>query len=144
MQLNKPAATEGVAAGSREGIYAVPPDCCCWAGGGPPNPPWPPGPPVSTLTKLKSVSTYTVTGVPSDFTMCASYMALPSASVSTRMTVPPGTFCFATAVTFEAASPVSTVSSERWWPQGRPLGVARAAGADCVADGVVVVVVESP
>jgi hypothetical protein len=76
--------------------------------------------------------------------MCASYKALPSASVSTRMTVPPGTFCFATAVTFEAASPLRTVSSERWCPQGRPLGAAGAIGADCVADGVVVVVVELP
>src|SRR5215217_4380270 len=99
----------GSRGGSREWTYAVPPDCCCSAGGGPPNPPWPPGPPVLTPAKLKSLSTYTVTGVPSDFTMCASYMALPSASVSTRVTVPPGTFCSATAVTFDAASPVRTV-----------------------------------
>ncbi len=36
------------------------------AGGGPP------GPPVSTLTTLNCSSTYTVTGVPSAFVMCAS------------------------------------------------------------------------
>jgi len=72
-------------------------------------------------------------------------MALPSASVSTGVTVPPGTFCSATAVTFDAASPVRTVSSERCWPQGRRLGAAGAVGADCVAEGVaVVVVVELP
>jgi hypothetical protein len=41
-------------------------------------------------------------------------------------------------------SPVRTVSSERWWPQGRPLGAAGAVGADGVAEGVVVVVVELP
>jgi hypothetical protein len=44
----------------------------------------------------------------------------------------------------DAAAPVRTVSSERWWPHGRPLGAGGALGA--VADGVVVdgVVVELP
>ena len=59
---------------------------------------------------------------------------MPSASVSTRTIVPPGTFASAAAVTLASASPVSTVSSERWWPNGAPLG-----GAVC--DGVVVVAV---
>jgi hypothetical protein len=39
---------------------------------------------------VKSLSNFTVTLVPSDFVMCASYTA-PSASVSTRSTVAPGT-----------------------------------------------------
>src|SRR3954452_12820840 len=52
--------------------------------------------------------------------MCASYAATPSASVSTRTTVPPGTFSFAIAVTLASASPVSGVSSERWTPQPWP------------------------
>jgi hypothetical protein len=71
------------------------------------------GIPLSVLTTLKSLSMYTVTGVPSAFVMCASYSALPSASVSTRMTVPPGTSASAAAVTFDAVSPVSSVSSLR-------------------------------
>ena len=80
-----------------------------------------------------------MTGVPSAFVMCASYFALPSASVSTRTTVPPGTCASATAVTFARASPVSGVSSLRWPPQGCcALG---AAGA-VLELGVVAVVVE--
>src|SRR5439155_19572840 len=84
--------------------HAVPELCCGGA------PPWsPPGPPVSTLATLKSLSTYTVTGVPSAFVMCASYAALPSASVSTRMIVPPETLACAAAVTFASVSPVRSV-----------------------------------
>jgi hypothetical protein len=45
--------------------------------------------------------------------MCASYAALPSASLSTRMTVPLETFAFVAAVTFASLSPVSSVSSLR-------------------------------
>jgi hypothetical protein len=72
--------------------------------------------------------------------MCASYIALPSASVSTRMIVPPGTFAFAMSVTLVSASPVSSVSSARWPPQGRC-----ALGADDVgADGGVVVLEPDP
>ena len=54
------------------------------------------------------------------------------------MTVPPGTFDFAISVTFDAVSPVRTVSSERCWPTGRSARSARR-GADCVVEGVVVV-----
>ena len=62
--------------------------------------------------------------------MCASYFALPSASVSTRTTVPPETFAFAAAVTFARASPVRGVSSLRWPPQGCcALGAAGAVSA---------------
>jgi hypothetical protein len=61
--------------------------------------------------------------------MCASYFALPSASVSTRTTVPPGTFAWATAVTFARASRLSGVSSLRCLPHGRPLP-GGGAGAD--------------
>jgi len=43
---------------------------------------------------------------------------LPSASVSTRTIVPFGTFAFAAASTFDAVSPVRSVSSLRWWPHG--------------------------
>jgi two-component system OmpR family response regulator len=43
--------------------------------------------------------------------MCASYFALPSASVSTRSIVPPATLASAAARTLLAASPVSSVSS---------------------------------
>src|SRR6185503_5451649 len=77
----------------------------------------------STLTTWKSSPTYTVTGVPSASVMWASYSAWPSASVSTRTIVPPGTFAFSAASTFAAVSPVSGVSSPRWPPHGcRPPG----------------------
>src|SRR5215218_8376544 len=94
---------------------------------------------LSTLTTSNCSLTYTVAGVPSLLTMCASYFAFPSASVSTRTIVAPLTSAFAAASTFEAVSPVRSVSSGRrpphcWPPLGAPCG----AGADC---GVVVVVV---
>jgi hypothetical protein len=50
--------------------------------------------------------------------MCASYLALPSVSVSTRTIVPPGTSASAASLTFAAVSPVSRVSSLRWPPHG--------------------------
>src|SRR4029079_796450 len=57
--------------------------------------------------------------------MWASEAALPSASVSTRMIVPPGTFALARAVTLLSASPVSGVSSLRCRPHAcPPLGAA--------------------
>src|SRR3954452_5342726 len=67
--------------------------------------------------------------------MCASYAALPSASVSTRSIVPPGTFALASAVTLSRASPVSGVSSLRCRPHGcPPLGAADGApAANCGA-----------
>jgi len=50
---------------------------------------------------------------------------LPSASVSTRTIVPPGTFALARAVTLLSASPVNGVSSLRCRPHGcTPLGAA--------------------
>src|SRR4029079_14944186 len=61
---------------------------------------------------------YTVTLDPSLRVMCDSYVALPSASVSTRSMVPPLTFASAAARTFAAVSPVRSVSSERCG--GRP------------------------
>ena len=45
--------------------------------------------------------------------MCTSYGATPSASVSARTTVLPGTFASAAAEAFDSASPVSGVSSLR-------------------------------
>jgi hypothetical protein len=39
------------------------------------------------------------------------------------MTVPPGTLASASSLTFAAVSPLSSVSSLRWWPHGLcPLG----------------------
>ena len=54
--------------------------------------------------------------------------------------VPPATFALAIAVTFASASPVSSVSSLRWWPHGAPpFAPGGAAGAEFVAVGVEVV-----
>src|SRR6266536_845270 len=74
--------------------------------------------------------------------MCASYFAWPSASVSTRTIVPPETLASAAACTLASVSPVRSVSSLRWPPQGwRPVlggaaasvvvDVAAAADAEC-------------
>jgi hypothetical protein len=74
--------------------------------------------------------------------MWASYVATPSASVSTRTMVPPGTFEFAIAVTLASAEPVRSVSSLRWWPHGCELdapGGADVLGADVLGAAVVVV-----
>ena len=56
----------------------------------------------------KLLSTWTMMGVPSARTMCASYT--PSASVSTRSIVAPGSLAFAAAVTLSLTVPVSSVS----------------------------------
>jgi len=62
----------------------------------------PPAPkPDSVLVTLKESSIFTVTMLPSDFCTCASY-GEPAESVSTRMTVPPGTAASAAAFTLEA------------------------------------------
>ena len=52
--------------------------------------------------------------------MCTSYLALPSASVSVRTIVAPGSLAFAAASTLLFVSPVSGVSSERCPPHGLP------------------------
>ena len=78
--------------------------------------------------------------VPSAFVTCASYFALPSASVSTRTMVAPGSASLATAVTFASASPVSGVSSERCDPQ--PCGTA--AGVEPVVVVAAIEPVEEP
>jgi hypothetical protein len=54
----------------------------------------------------KLLSNFTVTSEPSGFFMCASYVA-PSASVSTRITVPPGTALSPAAFACAASVPVS-------------------------------------
>jgi hypothetical protein len=56
---------------------------------------------------------------------------LPSASVSTRTIVPPGTFALAAAVTLLSASPVTGVSSLRCRPHDCPVG-----GADWLPDAI--------
>jgi len=65
--------------------------------------------PAWTAVTVKSLSNFTVTYEPSAFVMCASY-ASPSASVSTRKTVPPETAARAAAFALSASAPVSAVS----------------------------------
>src|SRR5438876_37756 len=86
---------------------------------------------------MYDLSKYTVTGVPSAFSMCASYVPWPSASVSIRTTVAPEpTLASAAALTAESASPVSGVSSLRWLPRG--FWAVAPGGADGVPAVVVV------
>jgi len=65
--------------------------------------------PVWMLVTLKLASSFTVTCEPSALAMWASYVA-PSASVSTRRIVPPGTAASAAASAFVAVSPVRSAS----------------------------------
>src|SRR5439155_429295 len=69
--------------------------------------------PDSVLVTLKFLSTLTVTSVPSDLRICASY-GDPSESVSTLMIVAPGTALSAAARTLLAVPSVSRVSSGPW------------------------------
>src|SRR3954467_12467272 len=64
---------------------------------------------VLTAVTSKDLLTWTSTSVPSDLRMCASYGALESTLVSTRSTVPE-TLAVAAPRTFDATSPVSSVS----------------------------------
>src|SRR5689334_5109368 len=61
------------------------------------------------LVTLKLASSFTVASDPSDLVTCTSYVA-PSASVSARSIVAPGTAACAAAVALLRSSPVSGVS----------------------------------
>src|SRR5207244_7544637 len=62
---------------------------------------------------LKALFSLTVTGVPSALVRWASYAA-PDESVSTRITVAPGTAARAACLTLAAVEPVSSVSPGPW------------------------------
>ena len=65
------------------------------------------------LVTLKSLSTFTVTMLPSVLRTCASY-GEPAESVSTLMIVPPGTAASAAALTLLAVPSVSSASLGPW------------------------------
>jgi hypothetical protein len=70
------------------------------------------------LTNWKLLSTYTVTGEPSALVMRASYVATPSAAGLDANDRAAGDLGLGDRRHFREASPVSNVSSLRWFPHG--------------------------